>query len=335
MNPEISVLVPVYNVEKYIQKCVESLFNNTIAASCEFIFTNDGSTDKSLEILNNTISQYTQFKDKIRIINHEKNYGIGKTRNTCLSNAKGQYIIFVDSDDWVENDYLEQLLNNAKKNNADVTGCDIIFEYDNYSKVMKYPLSENPNQLLYDVFDGKIAAYLFIKLIRRNFLLKNNILFSDDIRCLEDLLFFTRILLNNPKIYYFSKALYHYLIRNGSILHSLHTVNKADNIFLAINYIQECLNNYNDLELIKKFKIRTYIFKYEIITKGTKQTHKKYLNMYPELNTYMNKNNTKFFYLQIFKIHKYLPKFAFLLLVVFSTIKGIFGRIDLKKYYTW
>ena len=300
MIPEISVLVPVYNVEQYIKKCAESLFNNTIATSCEFIFTNDGSTDKSIEFLKETVEKFPILKEQIKIINHDKNYGIGKTRNTCLNNSKGKYIIFVDSDDWVDLNYLEELLFHAKKNSSDITGCDIYFEFPDNTKIISYPLQDNPRELLFNIYDRKVAAYLFIKLIKRDFIINNNISFSDDILCLEDLLFITQILLKNPRISYLSKPLYHYFIRQGSILHSLYDIKKADNIFLAVKYINDYLTKYNDKDLNNKFIERTYLFKYEVIQKGKINTQKKYLNMYPELNNYINSNNTKKIY-NIFK----------------------------------
>ena len=112
---KISVLIPVYNVEQYIEKCAESLFKNTIANECEFIFTNDGSTDSSIQRLNTLIEKFPELKNNIVVLQHEKNMGLGATRNTGFDNAKGKYIICTDSDDWVEPDYLEKLFETAEK----------------------------------------------------------------------------------------------------------------------------------------------------------------------------------------------------------------------------
>lgn len=120
MKKKISVIVPAYNASNYIEKCMDSLINQTLE-DIEIIIIDDGSTDDTYEKLNN-------YKDKVKIIK-QKNSGVANARNKGLSVATGEYIAYVDSDDWIEKNMFELLYNKAKKYNYDVVECD--FEYVN------------------------------------------------------------------------------------------------------------------------------------------------------------------------------------------------------------
>ena len=111
LNPKVSVLIPVYNVRDYVERCLRSVFNNTIIQDCEIIIVNDCSTDDSEKIIIDLIQEYSQLN--IQFLKHDCNKGLAATRNTAFLLAKGEYIICVDSDDWIENNYLEELYNKA------------------------------------------------------------------------------------------------------------------------------------------------------------------------------------------------------------------------------
>lgn len=122
---KVSVIVPVYNVEKYLKRCLNSLINQTLS-DIDIICINDGSKDSSLQIL----EQYAQ-KDSRIVIYNQENSGLSVARNTGLEHASGEYIGFVDSDDWVDLDFYEKLYNSAKNNNADIAVADFIREHPN------------------------------------------------------------------------------------------------------------------------------------------------------------------------------------------------------------
>ena len=124
MAPKVSILVPCYNVEKYLPQCLDSIVNQTLK-DIEIIAINDGSTDSTLDI----IKQYAK-KDKRFVIIDKKNEGYGKSMNRGLDAATGEYIGIVESDDWVEPDAFETLYNMAKLNDADIAKADFVF-FDN------------------------------------------------------------------------------------------------------------------------------------------------------------------------------------------------------------
>ena len=128
--PKVSVIVPVYNVEKYIEKCANSLINQTLS-DIEIIFVNDGSTDGSIQI----IEQYeNNFKEKVKCVSKD-NGGLSSARNYGIPYATGEYIAFLDSDDYVELDMYETMYNKAKEDDFDMVECDFIWEYPNKSKI--------------------------------------------------------------------------------------------------------------------------------------------------------------------------------------------------------
>ena len=334
MNYSISVLIPVYNVENYIEKCAESLFKNTIADKCEFIFTDDCCTDNSVQKLQEVIERYPELKNNIVILHHKKNMGLGVTRNTGYDNAHGKYIICTDSDDWVESDYLEQLLSVAEKDNLDFVGCDTYAfeEGSDIQELRHYPLNPDPYQCLIDILDYKVGDYLWVKLFKREFLIQNKIRWADDISLHEDTLLDIKVLTNNPKIGYVNKPLYHYLIRKGTYVHNLYTEKTSDLIFSAIKYMDDYLKSHNADFAREAFERRCYMMKSNCIARGTIYSQKKYLNLHKDLNKYADLKNTKAFYYHVIRISNKTPKIAFVLVYIYSILKCIFGKIKYKDY---
>lgn len=132
----ISIIVPIYNVEKYLCKCLDSIIGQTYN-DLQIILINDGSTDNSLSIC----EKYKNLDNRIELINKE-NTGASDTRNVGIKNAKGKYIMFVDSDDWLERDMCEKLLENAERNSADLVFCSYVNECS-YGSVNKTIYNED------------------------------------------------------------------------------------------------------------------------------------------------------------------------------------------------
>lgn len=212
-NPLISIIVPVYNVEKYLRQCLESLINQTYK-NIEIICINNGSTDKSSEIL----VEFAQKDSRIKIITQEKS-GVSAARNSGLKIASGDYIMFVDSDDWTEIDACEKLITEAKLTGADVV---LFSHYDVFpNKKNLYDISKNCKKSYYkfDNIDDYIKNIIYApgilwdKFCRKDFI--ENIAFIPDLAQSEDMLFWFEVLYNKPAISVFNQALYNY--RNISV----------------------------------------------------------------------------------------------------------------------
>lgn len=212
-NPLISIIVPVYNVEKYLRQCLESLINQTYK-NIEIICINNGSKDKSSEIL----VEFAQKDSRIKIITQEKS-GVSAARNSGLKIASGDYIMFVDSDDWTEIDACEKLITEAKLTGADVV---LFSHYDVFpNKKNLYDISKNCKKSYYkfDNIDDYIKNIIYApgilwdKFCRKDFI--ENIAFIPDLAQSEDMLFWFEVLYNKPAISVFNQALYNY--RNISV----------------------------------------------------------------------------------------------------------------------
>ena len=206
--PDISIIVPIYNAEKYIKKCVDSLLNQT-KKEIELILINDGSTDSTHNILKS-------YKDKRIKYFKNKNQGIGKTRNFGIEKSTGKYIIFIDSDDYIEPTTCEELFEKAEKEKADIVGCDFYKVYDDGSKEeINLPsfkttkLKNNPNILL-DINLSPWNKIYSSKLIK-----DNNISFAEGIKY-EDVPFVSEALDKADKIAKLDKKLNYYVIHGNS-----------------------------------------------------------------------------------------------------------------------
>ena len=209
----ISIVVPVYNVEKYLPRCIESILNQTYK-NWEAIFVNDGSIDNSLEILKN----YQKKDNRIKIID-KKNEGTGAARNDGINESKGKYITFLDSDDWYEKNFLEKLYNNLKENNSDVSMCNPKMVYDDvlknkgintfYFKCIN--LKETPEKIL-RILSMPISCS---KLYKKDIIISNSI-FYPNYSFGEDVEFLYKIFSVIEKVSKIEDYLYNYYQREDS-----------------------------------------------------------------------------------------------------------------------
>ena len=155
IQPLVSIIIPIYNVQQYIERCAKSLFNQSYP-NCEFIFINDCTPDNSIEILIQTIQNFPTIKDKIQIINKNQNEGLPQARKTGLDIAQGEYIIHVDSDDWVEKDYVELLVQTAINNNADLVWAGYMKDFPNDMKYQpNKPSNLNNRTIIYEILNSR------------------------------------------------------------------------------------------------------------------------------------------------------------------------------------
>lgn len=212
-NPLVSVLVPIYGVDKYIERCARSIFEQTYQ-NLEIIFVNDCTPDNSITILSKVLDGYPQRKKQTRIINHEINKGLAAARKTALLASTGYYIQNYDSDDYVEIDMIENMVHSAQAEDADITICDWYYVYSETDK--KCYISVNPSLspsiLLQQVISGEVHSGVVNKLIKRSLYFDNNIYPIDGLNMCEDLSVMFRLVYNADKIAYVSKPLYYYVI---------------------------------------------------------------------------------------------------------------------------
>lgn len=257
--PKISVLIPVYNVEKYIERCIRSLIANSIINDCEVIIVNDCSPDNSMSIVRHVLGEFPELAENFKLHSHDFNRGLAAARNTALLQAHGKYIICVDSDDWVESDYLEALYTCAEENNADVVMCDLLKEtLDGSEQIIERKQSDN---YVEDLLMGKIHGWLHEKLIKLSLIKENNIRWIEGLNMCEDLLLMTKVFYFAKKVIHLERVLYHYDCTNeSSLTHSLNE-SKINQLINVVNEIEQVLPN----TYIEAIKFRKSITKLWIL----------------------------------------------------------------------
>ena len=204
--PKVSVIVPIYNVEKYLEKCINSLLSQTLE-DIQIILVNDGSKDNS----GNIAKEYEK-NNKDRVIYVEKeNGGLSDARNYGLKYATGDFIAFLDSDDYIEKNAYEKMYNKAIEENADYVECDFIWEFPNKIRVDKqYPYKNKKEMLSF------VRVVAWNKLIKRQLIIDNNLEFPKGLRY-EDVEFTYKLIPFINKFAYVDKPFIHYVQRKGSI----------------------------------------------------------------------------------------------------------------------
>lgn len=203
MKPKISIVVPVYNVECYIEKCIESILSQTFK-EFEVILVNDGSTDKSGEICN----KYKEKDRRVKVI-HQKNKGQAMARNRAIKIAKGEYLGFVDSDDWIDINMYERLYYKCIEDELDLAVIGIR-EVDERNKCLNEYI---PNNISLSEIIRR--AYPCNKLFKKELFYKNNLFFKEG-RYYEDLELIPKLFLKSHKVSYIEESSYNYLRRSNS-----------------------------------------------------------------------------------------------------------------------
>lgn len=243
---KISIVVPVYNVEKDLQRCVESIIKQSYPL-WELWLINDGSTDSSADLC----EKFAAYDNRIRVI-HKENGGVSSARNVGIDNASGDYVIFVDSDDYLEENTLELMLKAAISANADVVLCGFIYrimsENSTIRNVPQHPFVGDNDSFLanyfWEVYQKDLINPPWNKLIRRELLQENDLKFNINFSILEDIAFSIQVLEKSSKIVILQEALYNYCFKQqGNLVNKFH-----QNFFEALLNLDECLRQYFTIE---------------------------------------------------------------------------------------
>ncbi len=236
--PKVSIIVPFYNVEGYIEKCLDTLVNQTLK-DIEIILVNDGSTDRSIEIVNKFLRRYPE-----KLVYLEKeNGGLSDARNYAIPYTKGEYIAFLDSDDYVEKDMYEEMYNMAKKENSDMVECNFYWEYPDKQKEDIGTIYHGKNEMI-----EKIRVVAWNKLIKREILEKSEVRFPKGYRY-EDTEFTYKLIPYIEKVSFLKKPCIHYVQREGSISNSQNERTKE--IFDVLDHVIEY---YKEKDIYEKYQ---------------------------------------------------------------------------------
>jgi len=321
---KISVVIPVYNVEKYLRQCLDSVISQTFT-DFECICVNDGSTDNSLSILQEYANKDKRFK-----VFSKENKGISDTRNAGIRLSVGEYITFIDSDDWVENNFLERLYSVAVAEKADIVSCNWKFYFNNESKfetarVRRLDIINDKDDNAKKLYKGYHGAYVWRKLYKTNIIKDNNICFYEG-RISEDGPFSGLVCLYINKFVFIYDELY---------LHRTQIISLTSNSQKSyIDAFENCITLTKELDNrkingknIKKFLIDTFIYKIGKLAKGVPDNEQqKLMPLVLDHMQYLKevaKNINIFYKLKAEFVLYMINKFGIKSFVIFRMLKNI------------
>lgn len=249
IKPKVSILVPIYNVSDFIERCAHSLFRQTFQ-DLEFIFVNDCTTDDSIDILYKVIAQYPLQQDKIKIIHHQTNRGLASSRNTALDNSSGDYISVVDSDDYIEVDMIKVLYHKAITENADIVVSDFYTENPDKTTYNHDSIDiKTENNFIELLKQENTYSCLWNKLIYRELYNRQDCRIPDGLNYAEDLYVMSRLFYFAKKIVKVDQAFYHYVQYNtNAITKTKKNRMHFENIILYWNQLDLFLKDHNEFD---------------------------------------------------------------------------------------
>lgn len=279
MNPKISIIVPVYKVEQYLPKCIDSILAQTYH-DWELLLIDDGSPDNSGHIC----EEYAQKDERIRVF-HKENGGVSSARNLGLDNADGDYVMFVDSDDWLSNDCLQVCVYEVEKNKLDALQFGFISVNEhNEKQIVKNPslILDGEQYIKYNNFNVCVGGGLY----KRDIIEENKLRFPIELKLAEDQIFILSFIKETVRIKYLNCAMYYYLQRSDSAVHTP----KSEDMLKSCEYLIEFGSHWPVLKSHIDSMIIIFIFD---LIKNNEVSYRKLKKNYRKQNVIINKQTSR------------------------------------------
>lgn len=326
MEKLVSVIVPVYGVEDFIEKNIHSLLSQTYAA-IEYLIVDDCSPDGSVGIIQDVLEFYPHRKSSVKIISHEVNKGLPAARNTGLQLSKGDYIFHCDSDDWIETNMISDLIDSLEYSNADIAYCDFYLSFSKRERYMTQPSFEDPDMALGAMLSGNMKFNVWNKIVKSNLYKDNSITFPDGRSMGEDMTIF-KLFCHANKIVHLPKAYYHYMQTNPNAFTKRFSPKQLDDIILNTNDLLSYLDEQKGEDY---FKLEKDFFKLNMklpfLITMDKELYGLWRNWFPEANYAIAKNKEFSYRIKLLQ-YAALNKLDWIVKVYnFIIIKFIYGVI--------
>lgn len=283
---KVSVIIPIYNVSRFIGRCVESLMRQSLQ-DVEYIFVDDATPDDSIAKLEAVLEKYPGRREDVKIIHHEVNKGLPAGRNTGLAAATGEFVFHCDSDDFIETDMLEKMYMTAKENGADIVWSDWYISFEKSERYMKQPDYGSPMEALKGMLTGKMKYNVWNKLVRRTLYSDNGISFPAGYGMGEDM---TMMMLFAcaSKVKYVPEAFYHYVKLNEGAFSQTYSARHLEE--LKFNVGRVC--GFLEKKFPGKLETELGLFKLEVkfpfIISDRKEKYLLWSEWYPEANKFIS-----------------------------------------------
>lgn len=278
--PKVSVIIPVYKAAQYIEKCCRSLFEQTLD-DMEFIFVDDCSPDSSMQIIQQVAEEYPARQSQIKILSHSPNRGVSYTRQQGMDEAKGEFIIHCDSDDWIDPNMYETMYNVAREECADVVCCGFVTEYPDGRKTSStFAQKKLCSKVVFNL--APQTGSLCSKIVRLSMLREAGVHFPPDINWGEDFCVSIAGLVLSQKTIQLPEAFYHYRQNEESITHTI-TMKQCDQLIACAPYVESFLRRIGKYEEYEfqvnylKFQVKQFLLIYRSL-----RDYDKWAMTYPE-----------------------------------------------------
>lgn len=284
----VSVIVPVFRAEKYIERCANSLLTQTLD-NIEYIFIDDCTPDRSIDILCEVVEQYPHRKMNVKIMKMPTNSRLAAVRRCGIQLATGDYVIHCDSDDWVDSHYYERMYNQAIRDDADVVFAPVVDEYKGTSSMRKNEfLSGSGKDIVSNWYRTNIAMFTVNKLVKRNIYTENNLLPFENVNMWEDNGLMLRVLYYAKRVSSIDGSVYHYNRANASAMTNGYGRDAVDQMIQCADLLGVFFAEKKDASLfVKTVNALKYLAKLNLITTEYKGI-REFKRIFPESNEAVN-----------------------------------------------
>ena len=327
-NLKVSIIIPVYNAASTISISMDSLLQQTYTA-LELLFIDDGSKDQSVAMIKQRQKEATAKGMELRLIRHDYNRGVACARNSGLDHATGEYIYYVDADDFLESDAVQRLVETAEKTQADIVGCDWFLEFANNRRVMRQPRCKTAKAMLESVLVGSMRWNLWIFLVRRSLYETKLLRFIPGMNMGEDLMMMVKLLGDAHTVSFVEAPLYHYNQMNVQSLTKSYGEKQIDEVSANIreleNYlstIQSVIANTDEMVTYLKLQIKLPM----LIGSDTRQ-YIRWIHWFPEVNGLAWKNPVQPLRIRLLQWAALKRKFWICKLHYYFVVRFVYGVI--------
>lgn len=320
---KVSVIMPMYNVSKVIKRAIESLYAQTLSG-IELIFVDDCSKDDTLDTLKALLPQKEGVQ--VKIVRHAENRGVAVARNSGLEHATGEYIYYVDADDYIEPNTLDKLYSKAQESDSDIVGCEWFLTFEKNERHMKQADVTMGNVLFTKMAHGVMRWNLWLFLVKRSLYERYGFRFIEGMNMGEDMMIMMKLALHADKVEMIHEPLYHYIQTNSSSLTKNFCAYRYQ-VTANVNAVEEYLkiqgrNDLNDALMQLKLTL-----KLPLLISDKVEDYETWLNWFPEANNAVSANKdlpwrTRFIQQAASKKHFWILK-----LYYWMIIKLVYGII--------
>lgn len=261
--PLVSILIPIYGVEKYIERCAISLFEQTYN-EIEYVFVDDCTKDKSIDVLKSVLEKYPARMSQVKIVRHAENRGLAAARNTALDNAAGDYLMHVDGDDYLELNAVKLLVDCALKANADIVACDSFSVYSDKKLRSVYAMPQDKREYIQSLLEKKISPCIWGKLFSTKFVRTSGVRSIEGLNHGEDYATVPRLVYYANQIVHLPVPLYNYVQYNTGAYTKNITQKSIDNLLWAdevLDVFFRGMSEYRNVLILSKLRSKLALLK--------------------------------------------------------------------------